>query len=538
MTGPTGPTGTTGFTGNTGPTGTTGTTGPIGQGYATFVPTNSFVLGPGEIGYQYSGSFYAIPTAQLGNVARVDAFYGNDSTGYIGGLPFASVNAAITAVIGTGTTSAPQYPNTTIWILPGTYVVGPTGTNAPITDTLGATGYPLIVVPANTALRGSSTQTCTISCPTPVQNTILVSMGNNTRVEDLNLVVGSNYSGTHNLVGLYFGSATTVTAKVRTSVISLCNANMSGTASNTLYGAQFDGVGTLGVNSFSFNCIKGCTLNVYGNGWGNKRGIIVTNSNIATLRDVNVYVARPTTFQTGSTGSYVGVETNDTTASQSGSIQVRSSTIGTVTSAGATGPTGFYFTSSDILQTTPATITNPTYLASAGIQVGPGVDLVTKTAGGKGFSTYTYPTTLFYGALGTLRSSGIGVTGGYLWPGTVTIHSAQGQFTQYPDTTIPASRYRIQQPLILSGMSVNVVTAPGGTPTASTTTITVRKTPVGGTIASTVYSLILSGTTTNLSKYDASVNFTAGDFLHVFVSYTDGSQNNATHDVTVQLDLF
>jgi hypothetical protein len=163
---------------------------------------------------------------------------------------------------------------------------------------------------------------------------------------------------------------------------------------------------------------------------------------------------------------------------------------------------------------------------------------VTKTAGGKGFSTYTYPTTLFYGALGTLRSSGIGVTGGYLWPGTVTIHSSGGQFTQYPDTTTPAARYRVQQPLILSGMMVNVVTAPGGTPTASTTTITVRKTPVGGTIASTVYSLILSGTTTTLTKYDASVNFAAGDFLHVFIAYTDGSQNNATHDVTVQLDLF
>jgi hypothetical protein len=87
-------------------------------------------------------------------------------------------------------------------------------------------------------------------------------------------------------------------------------------------------------------------------------------------------------------------------------------------------------------------------------------------------------------------------------------------------------------------MMVNVVTAPGGTPTASTTTITVRKTPVGGTIASTDYTLTLSGTTTTLSKYDASVNFGAGDFLHVFIAYTDGSQNNATHDVTVQLDLF
>ena len=269
---------------------------------------------------------------------------------------------------------------------------------------------------------------------------------------------------------------------------------------------------------------------MYSNGGGNKRGIIVTNVNTASTRDLNVYVARPTTA-TGSTGTYVCVETKDT--NNLGSIQLRSTTVGTQQPGG-----GHTYIASDILQTNPTTITDPAYLASPGIQLGPGVDLVTKTAGGKGFSSYTYPTTLFYGALGTLRSSGIGVTGGYLWPGTVTVHSSGGQFTQYPDTTTPPPRYRAQQPLILSGMMVNVVTAPGGTPTASTTTIKVRKTPVGGTIADTVYTLILSGTTTTLSKYDASVNFAAGDLLHVFVSYTDGSQNNATHDLTVQLDCF
>jgi hypothetical protein len=314
-------------------------------------------------------------------------------------------------------------------------------------------------------------------------------------------------------------------------VITVNNSAVAYTASTNVYGAQCDGTsGGLTAGSFAFNVFKGSTINVYSNGGGVKRGVIVTNVNAASCRDLNVYVARPTTA-TGSTGTYVCVETNDT--NQTGSIQLRSTTCGTQQPGG-----GHTYTASDILQTTPTTITDPTYLASAGIQVGPGVDLVTKTAGGKGFSTYTYPTTLFYGALGTLRNSGIGTGGGYLWPGTVTSHSGGGQFTQYPDTTTPASRYRAQQPLILSGMMVNVVTAPGGTPTASTTTITVRKTPVGGTIADTVYSLILSGTTTTLNKYDASVNFAAGDFLHVFIAYTDGSQNNATHDVTVQLDLF
>jgi len=532
--GPTGPTGVTGFTGSTGYTGPFGPTGAPGVAANTGATGRTGPTGP--VGTGPTGPIGTTAPVQLGNVARVDAVYGNDSTATIGGSSFATVNAAITAIVGTGTLTAPQYPGTAIWVLPGTYLIGPTGTNAPITDTLGATSYPLISLPANVALRGVSLQTCTIQCPVPTQNTTLIQMGNNTRVEDLNLVLGTGgYAGTNNLVGVYYGSNTAITSKLRTSLVTLCNSSMAGTASNTMYGLQFDGSGSLGANTFSFNAAKGSTINVFGNGWGDKRGIIVTNSNIATLRDMNVYVAQPTTYLTGSTGSYVGVETNDTTATHAGSIQLRSTTVGTVLSAGATGPTGFYFTSSDILQTTPAVIVNPTYLASAGIQVGPGVDLVTKTAGGRGFSAYNYPTTIYYGAIGTLNTSGNPGTGtpAYLWPGSVTVHASGGQFIQYPDITVPAISYRAQQPMILSGMNVTCSVAPGA---GHTTTVTVRKTPVGGSIADTVFRVDLTDSVINISKYDASVNFGAGDLLHVRVSY-DAAGNN-THDLSVQLDCF
>jgi hypothetical protein len=509
-----------------GPTGYTGTLGPTG--IATYVSTGSYVLPTGYIGYMTIQSNFAAPTTTLGNIARVDKVYGNDSTAYIGGLPFATIPAAITAVIGSGTATAPQNSNITIWVLPGTHTISPTGTNATITDNLGATLYPLIVMPATTALRGVSLQNSAIVCSNPSQNTAFISMGNNTRIEDVSLTLGgSSYTGSNNLVGLYYGSSTTVTAKLRTSIISLSNANMVYTASNNLYAVQFDGTGTLGSGSFSFNCVKGSTLNVYGNGNGNKRGIIVTNTNVGTLRDTNIYVAQPTN-PTGHTGSYVGVETND--PAQSGSIQLRSTTVGTV------GPTGAQlYTASDILQTTPTSITNPTYLASAGIQIGPGVDLVTKTAGGKGFSTYTYPTTLFYGAIGTLNTSGNPGTGtpAYLWPGSVVIHASGGQFIQYPDVTATPPAYRVQQPLILTGMTASLNVAPG---TGHTTTLTVRKTPVGGSIADTVYSLVFSNAVTSLSKYDASVNFGAGDYIYVRISY-DASAT-ATQDIFVQLDLF
>ena len=535
-TGNTGPTGmasiTTGPTGNTGPTGPTGNIGPTG--IATLVPTGSYVLPTGYIGYMMTQNNFALPTTQLGNVARVDAIYGNDSTAYIGGLPFRTVGAAVTAVIGSGTLTNPQNQGITIWVLPGTYYVSTSSTGA-ITDALGAVTYPAIALPATTALRGLSLQTCSIQCTGPTGPTTLIQMGDNTRVEDLNLTIGSStYSSAYNLVGLYFGGTTSTTAKLRTSIVNISNAAMPVTSSNNLYAVQFDGAGQpLGVNTFSFNSLKGSTINVYGNGNGNKRGVIITNTNIASTRDTNIYVARPTNYQTGSTGSYVGVETRD--GSNLGSIQLRSTTIGTAVSAGVTGPTGSYFTSSDILQTNPTTIINPTYLATAGIQVGPGVDLVTKTAGGKGFSTYIYPLTLYYGAIGTLNTSDNPGTGtpAYLWPGTVTVHNHGGQFIQYPDTTTPPASYRIQQPVILSGMSVTCSVAPGS---GHSTTITVRKTPYGGTIADTVFSLVLSDTTSNIAKYDASVNFGANDLIHLRVSYD--AAGNATQDLSIQLDLF
>jgi hypothetical protein len=464
---------------------------------------------------------------QMGNVARVDQVYGNDSTAYIGGLPFLTLPAAIAAVIGTGSAATPQFSNRAIWLMPGVYDIPPTGTNPTITDSTGVTMYPLLQLPATTALRGLSLQTCTIRCAAPTQNTALVYIAPNTRMEDISMVLGgSGYTGSNNLVGLYFNSTSTVTAKIRTSVLSLCNAAMPHTSSNNLYGVQFDGTGG-DYSTFSFNCLKGSTINVLGNGSGNKRGIIVTNSNIATLRDMNVYVASPPT-NSNFAGSYVGVETKD--SNNLGSIQLRSTTVGSVAATGAQT-----YTSSDILQTNPTTIANPTYLASPGIQVGPGVDLVTKSAGGKGFSAFIYPTTLFYGAIGTLNTSGNPGTGtpAYLWPGTVTIHDSGGQFIQYPDITSPPSRYRMQQPAILSGMTASLVTAPG---TGHTTTITVRRTPVGGSIADTVFSLVFSNAITTLSKYDASVNFAAGDYLHMRISYDANA--NATHDVSVQLDMF
>jgi len=405
-----GPIGNTGESGATGPTGRgcRGPTGPSGG------PTG--VTGPPGI-------------AVLGNTAVVDAVNGNDTTASVGGLSYRTVQAAVTAV------SSGQ----TVWILPGTYTL-----------TSG------ITVKDGTSIRGLSLQTVILQMNVS-STTTMITMGQNCRVEDL--TINLNCTGSTNnviLKGILFpgnSSQTSQTSKLRTCVLNVSNSTMSKLLTSTVTGIEFSGTGTQSNSSFSFNSLKGSTINVYSNGAGNKRGILVSNSNQCSTRDLNVYVAQPP--DTDSTGSYVGVETNDPTPPNIGSIQMRATTVGT------TLPTGTQtYTASDILQTTPATISDPTYLASNGIQVGPGTDLVTKTAGSKGFSTYVYPTIIYYGLRGNVSSA----PAGWLWPGTTA--ASAGVF---PDIGTPPAYFRIQQPTIISGISgaLNVAPSVGGSVTLS-----------------------------------------------------------------------
>jgi len=217
-------------------------------------------------------------------------------------------------------------------------------------------------------------------------------MSDNTRIEDVSFSLTSQEH--HTLVGVLFRGITTTNAKIRNQVISVNNSSASTLGTSNVYGVQCSGTGSLNASSFSYNALKGSTINVYSNGQGNKRGIFINGSNVVTTRDINIYIAKPRVVTY--TGSYVGVETND--SSNIGSIQLRTSSIGCVFPL-----TWETYTASDILQTTPVVITDPAYLASPGIQVGLGVDLVTKYAGSKPFLSYSYPTIIFYGLRGFMR---------------------------------------------------------------------------------------------------------------------------------------
>jgi parallel beta-helix repeat protein len=441
----------------------------------------------------------------FGNTVRVDSVWGDDtiagltvSNGYT--YPFKTVNAAMVALTS----------GKTMVILPGTYTL--------------SSG---ITLPNDICIRGANVQT-TILQMNVTASTTMITMGANCRVEDLTINLTCTGS-TPNVVlkGIVFpdvaGQSTSQSSKLRTSVVSVRNSAMSKTLTSTVTGIEFSGTGALTSSSFSFNSVKGSTINVYSNGAGNKRGILVSGTNQVSTRDTNIFVDKPT--DTDSTGSYVGVETN---SSGNGSIQLRSTTVGTVTST-VGDPT---YTSSDILQTTPAYLYYPTYLESPGIQIGPGTDLVTKTAGNKPFSTFIYPTTLYYGLKGDFKAGGTNI--GYMWPGTQA--TTNNSFPD-PDTTNPAF-YRVQQPFLLSGIMCFMKLKGDGTHGGTTTTVSVWRTPFGGTIQPvTGFSLEFTGTDTFESYYNSSKRFGSKDLIHVKIECTNHNITNA-HDITVQLDCF
>lgn len=423
----------------------------------------------------------ATALARFGNTLVVDAINGNDLTGTVNGPPFQTIEAAIAYI------NANSLTGVTVWIFPATYTLASATTGLTVPDTC--------------SLRGLSVQTTKIVMNAAnAGNTVtMLTMGENSRVEDLTLTLNST-EATTNLVGVRTSGTTSTTSKLRTCVITVDNSSLAYTTSTEVYGILDDGTGTLGPSSFSFNFTRGVTINVFSNGGGKKRAVYVTTANDITFRDTNLYVKAPTSSL--STGSYVGVETTDAGCS----AQFRTSSISGPSSAGS-------YTGSDILQTTPGT----GYINN-GIQLGPGCDLVNKTAGGKPFTTYVTPTTLLYCLFGNVANGTH-----YMWPGTLV--------TNLDNTEV---FYRVQQKCIVQGMSFNVRTAPG---TGKNLTVTVKKSTTGipGSGVATTMTQTISGATKQGTQYTTSVDLAIGEYISIEV---DGTSGIAAQDLVVELDLF
>ena len=120
-----------------------------------------------------------------------------------------------------------------------------------------------------------------------------------------------------------------------------------------------------------------------------------------------------------------------------------------------------------------------------------------------------------------------------MWPGTQAVSAGT-----FPEPTpsggqIPAY-YRVQQPCLISGLSVGLNSAPGGT---AEITVLVKYTPVAGSITNTPFTVTLGPTDLFQNFYSASVALNTGDKIHVYLTYT-GNNSNTAHDLTVQLDMF
>ena len=431
--------------------------------------------------------------ASFGNTLTVDAVYGNDSTASVGGLPYLTIQAAIAAA------SSGQMIN----VLAGTYTL-----TSGITIPNGVTMYG--TARKNTIIQLSVTTTTT-----------MITMGENCIIENFTLnFTGTGTNDNITLTCVLFSGTTSQTSSLERVIINVNNSTMLKTLTNNVYGINASGTGTLSQYSFRKNAVKTSVINVYSNGQGIKRGILISGSNPFSTTNSTIFVDAP--INTDSTGSYVGAESAD--ANNIGTIQLRSTTVGVKT------PTvGQTFTASDILQTNPTTIINPSYLLSPGIQIGPGTDLITKSAGGKGFSTYVYPTIIFYGLKGAITSAS---NNSYLWPGTQSIAN-----NNFPDPTLPAAYFRVQQPALLSGLFVSTNVSPGGT---NTMTFTIYYTPLGGSLTITPFTVTLTDGQTSGTFYNSSINVNTGDFIHLHLSYTSGGggNSNQSNDITAQIDLF
>jgi hypothetical protein len=184
-------------------------------------------------------------------------------------------------------------------------------------------------------------------------------------------------------------------------------------------------------------------------------------------------------------------------------------TVGLVGTAALT--IGQVYAGSDILQNSPQAGNG-----TNGIQLGPGTDLVTKTAATHSFTTYVTPTTLQYCLNGNVPTGTR-----YLWPGTLTTADNTEVF------------YRFQQKSILEGMFVNLRTAPSG---SNTVTVTIYKstTGVAGSGVATLMTATITGPSTSATCYTASVDFAQFDYLAVHVVTSGG----VAADLVVEIDLF
>lgn len=425
--GATGPTGPQGLQGATGPTGPIGETGPTG------------------------------PLTPSGNILTVDAVYGNDTTAILDPFvqPFLTINAAIASA------SAGQ----AVVVRPGTY-------QGPIT------------IPSGVAIRGTSLQVVSINALNVLASTNLVTMGSDSRLEDVTLNLTS--SSAVDLIGVDFPAGTPQTAKMRTMVV---NVTSTTTGANNITGVRSAGTSSTAISSA--NAIRATTINVTSDASGNNRGILVSGPNRFAIRDCNVFVK-------GAGANNIGVETTDISS-------ICELKISTIASDTTNVDTSRYH---DINRT-------------AGIIVLTGTDLYRNDATGNSFTTTTEPASIFFGMIGNPGDT----RRYYLVPGVAPIASI-------PNTTVvsawdTANVFPIpwNQPVIVFTFTLNFT---GTIPSGVTMDFNIHK-GLAGAIPAELPVLTIQLTETEKTKTitTQSVVFNSGDTMACTLT-TSGNPGTGT----------
>jgi hypothetical protein len=320
-----------------------------------------------------------LPAQPHNGILYVDLSFGDDASANATGRYLYSYKTFAAAL-------AAAVPGDTLYLLPGTYNL--------------SAG---IIVPNNVSIRGLNVQTTTITA-TPTVSTTLLTIGQNTRIEDITLTLTSATPGI-TLVALDFSGSST-TSKLRNAVV---NVTSSDTSSNVI------GVRSSGTTSLAYSpsdALRGCTINVNSVGSTFVRGIYVTGANRFSARDINIYAD-------GLGNNSIGCEM----ANASGVLYVRNSSV--------------YGVKADISRPIGTLYVGAT-------------ELVNSNANGYDFDTILSPINVIYGTRGNLRSGTY-----YLLPGT------------YAESDIldPSNAFRMPNQACIHGMSVIVqkgITGAGG----------------------------------------------------------------------------
>ena len=132
---------------------------------------------------------------------------------------------------------------------------------------------------------------------------------------------------------------------------------------------------------------------------------------------------------------------------------------------------------------------------------------------------------------GTIGTNNAG--SGYLWLGNGLV---SGGGNGYPDSTTPAAHYRIQQPMIVSGLSCSLNIPPGATGSGASLVTKIRYTPLNtSTPLDTSFNVIFGERDYFKEYFSSSLSLNVGDKLHLYV---DASDNSTATDLTAQVDMF